>query len=571
REALPVSDFEWMTKDEIACLNIDDVPNDAPTGYILEVSDIVKEITWLRQNEQDPEKWEIQGQNRTLTIENASYSNSGVYRCDARNMIRTKQYTAKSREIRLVIKGKPTLRTNIEWTRHSDGSRSAELVCTVDSASSSRTKWLGNDGSPLLQSESIQLSVVGNDHRAKINNASELNYGNYTCVSQNKYGIAMSTVEISGKPILKTTMRWTRGVDGSRMVELVCEVHSPNARRTDWLRSDGSPLVHGEFVHLFVDGNKHTAKLKNVSELDYGNYTCVSQNKYGIGISSVEVSDEYLQISVDKNNHRVKFTNASELNYGNYTCVSQNKYGIALSSVEMSVDEFVTEATNMERDLLARARHYQRHPGVTTLATSGSDLGTTLPAIRDIIREVVQEELKKLLPAAARPASFSIAEVVREEVQRAIQPEAPVVVAATEEPTLTYTAVARRPPPPPRTYVAQPRRQSPAPQHDRRHDDPVQYARPEPRAPRKTDVWRTPDRRPLCFHCGEADHTYRRCPYRRLGLRGFHPNDPRPRYGERPREIDEYLRRPQSPEPASRREFRSPSPRRPASPMHRPR
>ncbi|CAN7978786.1 unnamed protein product, partial [Ixodes persulcatus] len=37
REALPVSDFEWMTKDEIACLNIDDVPDDAPTGYILEV------------------------------------------------------------------------------------------------------------------------------------------------------------------------------------------------------------------------------------------------------------------------------------------------------------------------------------------------------------------------------------------------------------------------------------------------------------------------------------------------------------------------------------------------------
>ncbi|CAN7980437.1 unnamed protein product [Ixodes pacificus] len=156
-------------------------------------------ITWFRQNEQDPEKWDIQGQNRTLTIENASYSNSGVYRCDARNMIRTKQYTAKSREIRLVIKGKPTLRTNLEWTRNSDGSRSAELVCTVDSANPSRTNWLGNDGSPLLQGESIQFSVVGNDHRAKINNASELNYGNYTCVSQNKYGIAISTVEISGE------------------------------------------------------------------------------------------------------------------------------------------------------------------------------------------------------------------------------------------------------------------------------------------------------------------------------------------------------------------------------------
>ncbi|KAG0430721.1 hypothetical protein HPB47_022434 [Ixodes persulcatus] len=78
-----------------------------------------------------------------------------------------------------------------------------------------------------------------------------------------------------------------------------------------------------------------------------------------------------------------------------------------------------------------------------------------------------------------------------------------------EEPTLTYAAVARRPSPPPRAYVTPPRRQSPAPQHDRRRDHQVQYACQETRAPRKTHVWRTPDRRPLCFHCGEADHTYR--------------------------------------------------------------
>ncbi|KAG0426309.1 hypothetical protein HPB47_026577 [Ixodes persulcatus] len=252
---------------------------------------------------------------------------------------------------------------------------------------------------------------------------------------------------------------------------------------------------------------------------------------------------------------------------GLYTFFTEGFLHFVLSRVFLGL---VMLALSITPFVLARASHYQRHPSVTAAALlSGENAPGT--DIREIIREVVREEIRRLLPAASRPATLSIAEAVREEVQRAIQPEAPVAVAATEEPTLTYAAVARRPPPPPRTYVAPPRRQSPAPQHDRRHDDPVQYARPEPRAPRKTDVWRTPDRRPLCFHCGEADHTYRRCPYRRLGLRGFHPNDPRPRYGERPREIDEYLRRPQSPEPASRREFRSPSPRRPASPMHRPR
>lgn len=36
RESLPVANFEWMTDDEISCSKIEEVPDDAPTGYILE-------------------------------------------------------------------------------------------------------------------------------------------------------------------------------------------------------------------------------------------------------------------------------------------------------------------------------------------------------------------------------------------------------------------------------------------------------------------------------------------------------------------------------------------------------
>ncbi|KAG0442479.1 hypothetical protein HPB47_015694 [Ixodes persulcatus] len=156
--------------------------------------------------------------------------------------------------------------------------------------------------------------------------------------------------------------------------------------------------------------------------------------------------------------------------------------------------------------------HYNRlagTPAALTLTSSRFDEGgTSTDNLRAIVRDIVREELRKLLPAANQPVSLSIAEVVREEVQRVIQPEAPAGVAAPEEPTLTYAAVARRPPPPSQAYAAPPLRQSPAPQHDRHHNVQVQYACQEPRAPRKTDVWRTPDRRPLCFHCGEANHTY---------------------------------------------------------------
>ncbi|CAN7995468.1 unnamed protein product [Ixodes hexagonus] len=253
--------------------------------------------------------------------------------------------------------------------------------------------------------------------------------------------------------------------------------------------------------------------------------------------------------------------------------VKNEIFGGLVRNPPTTVDGFVTEASNIERALSARAVHCQRLAGVSTVAapttTSIDVAGAGIESLRQIIREVVREEIKMLLPAADRPALLSVAEVVREEVQRALQPEAPVAVPVTEEPTLSYAAAARRPPPA-HQYSSPPRRDAPTPHYLRRQDNRAQYVRPEQPAPRKTDIWRTADRRPLCYHCGEADHVYRGCPYRRLGLRGFHPNDPRPRYGERPRDIDEYLRRSPSSAPSPRRESRSPSPRRSASPAPRP-
>ena len=248
-------------------------------------------------------------------------------------------------------------------------------------------------------------------------------------------------------------------------------------------------------------------------------------------------------------------------------------FGGLVRNPPTTVDGFVAEATNIERALASRASHYHRlagAPTAPTVAATRLDLSTTgVDGLREIVRDIVREELRKLLPTDNQPAALSIAEVVREEVQRAFQPEAPASVAAPEEPTLTYAAVARRPAPASRQYWTPPRRDPPAPQTFQRRDGQPQLVRTEQPAPRKTDVWRTAYRRPLCYHCGEADHVYRRCPYRQMGLRGFAPNDPRPRHGERPRDIEEYLRRPPSPAPTAPRSSRSPSPRRSASPFHR--
>ncbi|GFW38061.1 CCHC-type domain-containing protein [Trichonephila clavipes] len=81
-------------------------------------------------------------------------------------------------------------------------------------------------------------------------------------------------------------------------------------------------------------------------------------------------------------------------------------------------------------------------------------------------------------------------EIVQDEVERVL---APVSTKPTEtRPRPTYAAVTRK-------YRA-----------------PVQKFPPEPR---KTDVWRTADNRPVCFHCGRPGHVMRYCRERkRLSL-----------------------------------------------------
>lgn len=251
--------------------------------------------------------------------------------------------------------------------------------------------------------------------------------------------------------------------------------------------------------------------------------------------------------------------------------VKQELFACLVRNPPKTVAEFAAEAAAMEKTLEVRTRQYDRPVNALVSETIGAG-ATSSDTLRETIRAVVREELRKLFPTTPEPQVASLTDVIREEVQQALgtstPPEAP-----HEPQAMTYSAALRQPRP-------APTRRPEAPQYRR----PLPPARPpvdQYQAPRKTDVWRTRDNRPLCYHCGEADHIYRRCPYKRLGLRGFTVDAPRPLPGQRPREIDEYLsntsRRParfnrspspypyQSPNHRSNADFsrgRSPSPRR---------
>lgn len=253
--------------------------------------------------------------------------------------------------------------------------------------------------------------------------------------------------------------------------------------------------------------------------------------------------------------------------------VKEQLFGGLVRSPPKTVTEFITEATTMEMTLRQRASQYERQ---SNLASHYKGFDNTLgcpDAIRELIRSVVREELQNL-HGIRQPSIGSLTSIVRDEVQHVlrappVQADTPVMV--PDPVPMNYADALRRP-----ATVATPLVCTGpvlSPQSTQSAAAPV-YSGPfiplqsaqtvtyvgDRR--RKADVWRAPDRRPLCYHCGEAGHVYRHCPYRRLGLRGFDINAPRPRPGQRPQAIEEYIAQQHAPLSPQRRQSRSPSPHR---------
>ncbi|GFU24819.1 hypothetical protein TNCV_2428131 [Trichonephila clavipes] len=134
---------------------------------------------------------------------------------------------------------------------------------------------------------------------------------------------------------------------------------------------------------------------------------------------------------------------------------------------------------DMKQKRVGRPR-FERLPNVVPVAslTDETDLVS-------LIHTIVREEVHRLVNQTQQSLDSdpqSLEEIVQDEVERVL---APVSTKPTEtRPRPTYAAVTRK-------YRA-----------------PVQKFPPEPR---KTDVWRTADNRPVCFHCGRPGYVMRYC------------------------------------------------------------
>ncbi|KAK8761090.1 hypothetical protein V5799_027642 [Amblyomma americanum] len=121
-------------------------------------------------------------------------------------------------------------------------------------------------------------------------------------------------------------------------------------------------------------------------------------------------------------------------------------FGSLVRQPPTTVKEFMQEACTIENTLDVRARQYNRPSSACAIRSDTP--ATPSDSLREVICEIVREELSRLLPSFPQPQAATLMDVVREEVQQALG-----TPTATEPQAMTYAAAVRLPSPNDNPYV----------------------------------------------------------------------------------------------------------------------
>lgn len=167
--------------------------------------------------------------------------------------------------------------------------------------------------------------------------------------------------------------------------------------------------------------------------------------------------------------------------------IAEDFYQSLLTKELKKTEDFIRWCRYIEemKERRVNRKKFDRLPNVIPMSSIGEETD-----LASLIRQIVREEVQRALSPVNEPRFQSIEAIVREEVQDALSP-----ITQVKQPWTEVSSKTRRP----QRFPISVNRQRPV-------------AEPEPR---RTDVWRTADNKPVCFHCGRPGHVVRYCRDRR--------------------------------------------------------
>ncbi|XP_064207167.1 neurotrimin isoform X3 [Anguilla rostrata] len=207
----------------------------------------------------------------TIKIVNVDMSDEGPYTCAVQTRSRP-----RTTSVHVIVQVPPKIMNLSKDLAVNEGSN-VTLMCIANGKPEPSVTW------KLLSS----TGLVSEDEYLEIPSISRQRAGTYECTAVNEVSADVQTVVLTVNYPPSVTEGRDIGVSLSQRGVLQCEADAVPEADFEWYRDDRRLFSDLDGIDIKEDGKVSMLTFFNVSEVDYGNYTCVAINKLGSANTSM--------------------------------------------------------------------------------------------------------------------------------------------------------------------------------------------------------------------------------------------------------------------------------------------
>ncbi|XP_035290016.1 neurotrimin isoform X6 [Anguilla anguilla] len=207
----------------------------------------------------------------TIKIVNVDMSDEGPYTCAVQTRSRP-----RTTSVHVIVQVPPKIMNLSKDLAVNEGSN-VTLMCIANGKPEPSVTW------KLLSS----TGLVSEDEYLEIPSISRQRAGTYECTAVNEVSADVQTVVLTVNYPPSVTEGRDIGVSLSQRGVLQCEADAVPEADFEWYRDDRRLFSDLDGIDIKEDGMVSMLTFFNVSEVDYGNYTCVAINKLGSANTSM--------------------------------------------------------------------------------------------------------------------------------------------------------------------------------------------------------------------------------------------------------------------------------------------